>query len=81
MDEREILRLRGELSAATNAVAIALTILAGMGDSGTLDAIRRKFEYPSFEISNDGMTDDPHWREGVNRFNRRLLEGLLSGYS
>ena len=64
-----------ELSAATNALAFALQLLS-RGDADTIVAIRRRLESPPIEIGNDRVTQNQYWREGVNRFSRRLLESL-----
>lgn len=80
MDEglsEEILRLRGELSAATRVLSVALTVLS-FGDTDTIAAIRKDIEESSIDITAGGITLDRHWREGVQRFKDRLLQTLPS---
>ena len=76
-DGKEILRLKGELSAATTFLALALEVLSRR-DPVTLVAIRRKIADTPIDTAEGGVTYDPQWREGVDRFKKRLSESLPS---
>ena len=72
---QELTRIRGELSAACTVLGIALHLVSH-GDPETIAAIRRKVLEFSVDAASGTITNDPHWREGVERFKHRLLEGL-----
>ena len=76
-DGKEILRLKGELSAVTTFLALALEVLSRR-DPVTLVAIRRKIADTPIDAAEGGGTYDPQWREGVDRFKKRLSESLPS---
>ncbi len=69
---QELTRIRGELSAACAILGLALH-LASHGDTET---IRSKILEFSADAVGGTLTDDPHWREGVERFKHRLLDSL-----
>ena len=72
---QELMRIKGELSAACTFVGMALH-LASFGDPETIKRIRGKIAESPIDPASGDIANDPHWREGVNRFNNRLLECL-----
>ncbi len=75
-DGKEILRLRGELSAATTFLALTLEVLS-CREPSTLVAIRRKIADTPIDTAEGGITPDLQWREGVDRF--KICKGLAKG--
>ena len=67
----EISRLRGELSTCCAVLGLLINAVS-MNNPDTLAAFRRRITDWPMDI-----VDDPYWREGVNRFKNRLLEGFL----
>ena len=75
--EEEIEMLEGELHAATNAIAIALHMLGGIGNTGdnrTHNAIIRSVD----KLKSDGGLIH---NEGIDRFKKRLIKTLKRNIS
>ena len=78
-DQKEIERLKGELSAATACLGNIFELLAlAIGDD-MRDAFIRKINSRSFGPS-DLLTDRDEWRSGVERFNERLTKHLTGDH-
>ena len=74
----EIARLKGELSAATKVIAIALHIIC-QGDTDILTTIIQ--EKMASALSVGPTIGENEWREGVERFKNRLSESIPSHIS
>ena len=70
---QEIERIKGELSAATAMLGLALH-LAGHGVATA--AIRQKVIEAPVDPAIESNPDYLNWREGVERFKQRLLQRL-----
>ena len=76
-DTAEVMRLKGELSCATHVIALLYNLIGKMSPSGFV-VLRRHMMEVSYAPEPHGITGDQHWREGVDRFQKRLLEALPS---
>ena len=73
----EVMRLKGELSCATHVIALLYNLIGKINPSG-FAVLRRHMMEVSYAPEPHGITGDQHWREGVDRFQERLLKVLPS---
>ena len=73
--QEEILRLRGELSAACRALALTIRMVS-LNDPVTLDVVVNKLTAISGATGPADVISNDYWREGIERFNDRLTGTL-----
>ena len=71
----EIMRIQGELSAATTAISITLQLVT-FSDAESMQRIKGSILEMGVDAASGSNIDDPHFLEGVERFKDRLLEVL-----
>ena len=76
-DTAEVMRLKGELSCATHVIALLYNLIGKINPSG-FAVLRTHMMEVSYAPEPHGITGDQHWREGVDRFQERLLKALPS---
>jgi hypothetical protein len=73
----EIARLQGELSAATNAIALLFELLS-LGDDATITTFRNKIIAAPLDTTSGAITENRYWRQGVTDFTERLTKSFPS---